>query len=81
MRNEFTGPGQTYINTSIFRSFHVWRETAFQVRFEAFNVLNHPILTNPNTTVGGSTFGYITTFGTTSPGAPRVLQFSGRFNF
>ena len=23
MRNEFRGPGQTYINTSIFRSFHV----------------------------------------------------------
>jgi hypothetical protein len=80
-RNSFRGPGQTYINASIFRDFHVWRESAFQIRFEAFNVLNHPILTNPNTTVGGGTFGYITTFGTTSPAAPRVLQFSGRFNF
>jgi Carboxypeptidase regulatory-like domain/TonB dependent receptor len=80
-RDSFRGPGQTYINASIFRDFHVWRESAFQIRFEAFNVLNHPILTNPNTTVGGGTFGYITTFGTTSPAAPRVLQFSGRFNF
>lgn len=80
-RNKFTGPGQTYINASIFRSFHLYRESAFQIRFEAFNVLNHPILTNPNSTVGGGTFGYITTFGTTSPAAPRVLQFAGRFNF
>ncbi len=80
-RDAFRGPGQTYINASIFRSFHVYKESAFQIRFEAFNVLNHPILTNPNSTVGGSTFGYITTFGTTSPGAPRVLQFAGRFNF
>jgi hypothetical protein len=80
-RDEFRGPGQTYINASIFRSFPVYKETAFQIRFEAFNVLNHPILNNPNVTVGGSTFGYITSFGTTSPQAPRVLQFAGRFNF
>ncbi len=80
-RNGFRGPGQTFINASVFRSFPVWRESAFQIRFEAFNVLNHPILTNPNTTVGAGGFGYITSFGTTSPAAPRVLQFSGRFNF
>jgi len=84
-RNSFRGPGQTYVNASIFRSFHVYKESAFQIRFEAFNVFNHPILTlssnTANTTVGGSTFGYITSFGTTSPQAPRVLQFAGRFNF
>jgi hypothetical protein len=82
-RDEFRGPGSTYINASVFRSFHIYRESAFQIRFEAFNVLNHPILTltSSNTTVGGGTFGYVTTFGTTSPAAPRVLQFSGRFNF
>ena len=80
-RNQFRGPGVTNLNTSIFRTFHVYRETDFQIRFEAFNVLNHPILTTPNVTVGGGTFGYITTFGTTSPAAPRVLQFGGRFNF
>jgi hypothetical protein len=80
-RNAFRGPGVTYINASLFRSFHVYRESAFQIRFEAFNALNHTILTNPNTTVGAGTFGYITSFGTTSPAAPRVLQFGGRFNF
>jgi hypothetical protein len=80
-RNQFRGPGVTYINASIFRSFPVYRESSFQIRFEAFNVLNHPILTTPNVTVGGGTFGYITSFGTTSPAAPRVLQFGGRFNF
>jgi len=81
-RDSFRGPGQTWVNASIFRSFHLYKESAFQVRFEAFNVFNHPILSSlPNVTVGGSTFGYITSFGTTSPGAPRVLQFAGRFNF
>jgi hypothetical protein len=55
----------------------VWRETQFQIRVEAFNLLNHPQLTsNPNVTVAGGTFGYITSFGNT-----RSLQWSGRFNF
>jgi hypothetical protein len=85
-RNQFRGPGATQINASVFRGFHIYRESEFQLRVEAFNVLNHPLLNSftvqggangsPNNTVGGSTFGYITTFGAT-----RTLQFSGRFNF
>ena len=77
-RNEFRGPGVTLINASVVRGFHIYRESEFQVRVEAFNLLNHPQLsTNPNATVGGGTFGYITTFGNNT----RTLQFSGRFNF
>ncbi|HEY4008729.1 MAG TPA: TonB-dependent receptor [Acidobacteriaceae bacterium] len=82
-RNEFRGPGVTQINASLFRGFHVWRESEFQIRAEAFNLLNHALLNSPNATVGGSTFGYITTFG--APYSPtagaRTLQLSGRFNF
>jgi len=67
----------TNVNASVVRGFHIYRESEFQVRVEAFNLLNHPQLTtNPNATIGGGTFGYITTFGNT-----RSLQFSGRFNF
>jgi hypothetical protein len=81
-RNEFRGPGVTYVNASVFRGFHLYKESQFQVRVEAFNVLNHAILSsNPNATVGGGTFGYITSFGTSAPLATRTLQFSGRFNF
>jgi hypothetical protein len=80
-RDEFRGPRDTVVNASVFRAFRVFREgTEFQVRFEAFNLLNHPQPTpgtsDPNATVGGGTFGYITSFGST-----RSLQFSGRFNF
>jgi hypothetical protein len=83
-RNEFRGPGVTQLNASLFRGFHIWRESEFQLRAEVFNVLNHAILSsNPNATVGGSTFGYITSFGPPySPTAgARTMQFSGRFNF
>ena len=75
-RNEFRGPGQSNVNASVFRGFHVYRESEFQIRVEAFNLLNHALINNPNVTVGGGTFGYITSFGAT-----RSLQFSGRFNF
>jgi hypothetical protein len=78
-RNQFRGPGVTNINASVFRGFHIYRESEFQIRVEAFNLLNHAQLTtNPNLTITppGGNFGYITTFGNT-----RSLQFSGRFSF
>jgi len=85
-RNQFRGPGQTNINASVVRDFHLYREAQFQLRVEAFNLLNHPqvsICGASTSTVcsvtyapAGSTFGYITSFGGT-----RTLQFSGRFNF
>ncbi|HEX4066876.1 MAG TPA: TonB-dependent receptor [Acidobacteriaceae bacterium] len=83
-RNEFRGPGVSLLNASLFRGFHIYHESEFQIRFEAFNVFNHALLySNPNTTVGSSTFGEITSFG---PGysptqGSRSLQFSGRFQF
>ncbi|MCL2660964.1 MAG: TonB-dependent receptor, partial [Acidobacteriaceae bacterium] len=85
-RNQFRGPGQTVINASVFRGFHVWRESEFQIRFEAFNALNHPQLGNPNTTVpspASIAAGNFGNFGviTGGYGATRTLQFSGRFNF
>ena len=85
-RNEFRGPGTSLFNASIFRGFHVFRESEFQIRFEAFNLFNHPQLTTPsNLTVPTATniaAGNYGTFGeVTSFGAARSVQFGGRFNF
>jgi hypothetical protein len=85
-RNQFRGPGQTVANASIFRGFHVYHESEFQIRFEAFNVLNHALLGNPNTTAPSNAniaAGNYGTFGmiTGGYGASRSLQLSGRFNF
>ncbi len=83
-RNEFRGPGVSLVNASVFRSFHIFKESQFQIRAEAFNLLNHALLnSNPNATVGGGTFGYITSFGpgySPTQGA-RSLQLSGRISF
>lgn len=83
-RNEFRGPGTSVFNANLFKGFHVYRESEFQIRFEAFNIFNHALLyNNPNATVGGGTFGYITSFGpaySVTQGS-RSLQFGGRFLF
>lgn len=82
-RNEFRGPGVTNMNASASRSFHIYREGEFQIRVEAFNLANHAeLVSNPNVTVGGGTFGYITSFALGNNASPsRTIQFSGRFNF
>jgi hypothetical protein len=82
-RNEFRGPGNSQFNASVFKSLRVYRESEFKFGMEAFNILNHPYLNNPNTTVGGGTFGYITSFGQaySQTSGARSLQFGGRFNF
>ena len=82
-RNEFRGPGVTNVNASLSRSFKIYHESEFQFRAEAFNVANHAELVgNPNVTVGGGTFGYITSFSLGNNAVPqRTIQFSGRINF
>ena len=82
-RNEFRGPGVTNVNASVTRSFKAWRESEFLIRVEAFNLLNHAeLVSNPNVTVGGGTFGYITSFALGNNANPtRTVQFSGRFSF
>jgi hypothetical protein len=42
------GPGYYQINMSLFKSFSTWREERLQFRADAFNVLNHPTLGQPN---------------------------------
>jgi hypothetical protein len=83
-RNQFRGPGVSLANASVFRAFTIYRESQFQIRFEAFNLTNHPLLyNNPGTTVGSSTLGEISSFGpaySPTQGA-RSLQFSGRYVF
>jgi len=84
-RNQFRGPGTGVVNGNLFKGFRLYRESEFKVGVEVFNLFNHPYLNlnSPGTTVGGGTFGYITSFGppySQTQGA-RSMQFSGKFNF
>ncbi|MBI3477448.1 MAG: TonB-dependent receptor [Acidobacteria bacterium] len=47
-RNSFTGPGEFMADMSVFKSFSFTETVKAQLRFEFFNVFNHPVLGYPN---------------------------------
>ncbi|MBV8205472.1 MAG: carboxypeptidase regulatory-like domain-containing protein [Acidobacteria bacterium] len=74
------GPGQNNVNLALIKRFSVktWTEGSnFEFRAEAFNALNHPQFTNPNTAQNSSAFGTITSQSVN----PRVMQLALKFNF
>ncbi len=62
---------------SVSKRFSITEKTSLQLRFEAYNVLNHPVFSPPNTTVTNSGFGTITT----QANRPRTIQLGARFVF
>lgn len=75
-RNTLYGPGTFNIDFSLHKSIPITEKLKLQYRAEFFNVMNHPILGNPGTTVTSGGFGRIT-----SAGAPRVIQMALKLNF
>jgi hypothetical protein len=86
-RNQFRGPGYLSDNLSLFKSFPLFRESALEARFDAFNLTNTPAFGLPGTTFGSSTFGKISsTLGSgvgnvNGVGGPRVLQAGVKISF
>ncbi|WP_035359550.1 TonB-dependent receptor [Edaphobacter aggregans] len=78
-RDAIYAPGVANTNASLFKNFPIWETVSFQFRAEAFNLFNHPNPGSPNTTFGGSTFGYIT--GANTNFGARVMQLAGKINF
>jgi hypothetical protein len=70
------GPGGFTFDADLSRAFKVREAGTLTVRFEAFNVLNHPVFNNPNTTLTSSNFGKIL-----SANNPRILQGATKFVF
>jgi hypothetical protein len=75
-RNFLFGPGYTNEDISLFKIFSLHRDMKFQVRIEAFNVLNTAHYDNPVGNMASGQFGVIT-----GGYYPRVMQFAGRLTF
>lgn len=72
--------GYNNLDASVLKDFHFTESSYFQLRFETFNTLNHPIFAAPNiSSATASNFGYITA--TTSNSLPRQFQIGGRLVF
>ncbi|MGA2632826.1 MAG: TonB-dependent receptor [Terracidiphilus sp.] len=75
-RNFLYGPGYTNEDLSLFKVFSMQRDMKFQVRIEAFNLLNTAHYDNPVGNMASGQFGMIT-----GGYYPRVMQFAGRLTF
>ena len=70
--------GINQLDTSLLKRFLITEKAYFQLRFEAFNVLNHPVFPAPNTTASTSVFG---TISGAQANRPRSIQLGARFVF
>jgi hypothetical protein len=78
-RNTLIGPGIFTLDFSAHKEFRMWysEQHTLQFRFEAFNVLNHPVWGAPNSNILSSGFGTVT--GTAVP--MRQLQLALKYFF
>lgn len=75
--NALRAPGTANWDMSLAKNIPIRESVALNLRLEAFNVFNRTQFSPPNTTLGSSTFGWITN----QANNPRLLQVSGRINF
>ena len=82
-RQTIGGPGFNRLDMSLFKSFKLpFRESAFELRADAINLMNTPSFGDPNNGLTGGSAGQInsTRFSGLLPDG-RVIQVAGRINF
>lgn len=77
-RNAFAGPGYNQATASLFKNIPIGEKVVGQLRFEAYNLLNHPQFTGPDSNVNDSNAGLING---TRQHSERELQGALRFTF
>jgi Carboxypeptidase regulatory-like domain len=85
-RNALSGPGFADADVSLEKTTQITEKTAFILRVDAFDLLNHVNFGNPTLTATGaasSTFGQISSTRNLvgDAGSSRQLQFAARFEF
>jgi hypothetical protein len=77
--NQYTSDGTKNFDMSLFRTFHVGlgEQRFFEFRAESFNLFNRPMFAIPNSTLGGTNFGAVTS----QQNSPRQLQLALKFYY
>ncbi len=70
-------PGFEQVDASLFKDFHITEGQSVGFRADAFNVMNLVSYNNPDSNVGDSNFGQITS----SKSTPRTIQFAAHYSF
>ena len=83
-RGQTNEPGYDRIDMSLFKDFHIIRESSLQFRADVFNLLNTPAYGGPNNTSissnGGQINGNLRSFGSNTPGS-RFFQFALKYHY
>ena len=66
-----------WIDLALSRNLGIGQGKHVEVRVESFNIFNHVVPGDPNTTFGNANFGKVTSTG----GDPRIMQFAAKFVF
>jgi hypothetical protein len=89
-RNAYRGPKLLQVDSALTRTFPVHERLALNLRFEAFNVLNHPNFAAPGSTSGylgtsqpinSATFGQVTSTVNGTAGQARIFQGAVKLTF
>ena len=78
------GPGSFSVDTSLVKHIQIYENLGVQLRFEAYNLLNHPFFALPNAVIGSPTAGIISNTANnliTDAGDNRNLEAAIRFIF
>jgi hypothetical protein len=74
--NSLLGPHYINSDVSIRKLFRTFREQNLELRFEFFNIFNHPNLSLPVNSFSSSGFGQIQ-----AANPPRIMQLAGKYTF
>jgi hypothetical protein len=75
--NSLLGPHYIDTDVSVRKLFKTFREENLELRFEFFNIFNHPNLANPVTSYSSSGFGQVQA----QQGNPRQIQLAAKYTF
>jgi hypothetical protein len=80
-RNILDGPGTFSTNTTLFRNFRLSERRQIQVRWEVFNIFNHPNFLIANRNYNETSAGIISGVADVGKGGPRTMQFALKYLF
>ena len=82
-RNILDGPGTFSTNMSLIKRFPAGERKSWVVRWEAFNVLNHPnfLISTNFRNYNETAAGYLADVQASGQGGPRIMQFALRYEF
>ena len=80
-RNALIGPGLVDLDFALLRDISLREGRTLQVRFESFNLANHPNFDTPNSNFDSPSFGQVLSSNAYGTKPPRQIQFGLKYTF